>query len=197
MELDELKNAWTSVNEQLKKHEILKESIIKEMIYKKANKSLKQLFWSESIGIPLSLLLIPFIVYAYSSFGGKHIFWDITVVFTGIFCIAYFPYLMSKIYGLMQIDISGNLKNNLNFINRYSIQLKREKNLMAFMGPVFSILLTLVFIEAKADIFRWTLLICLFIFLSLYGYWSYNKFYKNNIKSIKKSLEELSELKEE
>jgi len=54
-----------------------------------------------------------------------------------------------------------------------------------------------VFIEFKADIFRWTLLICVVIFLTLYSYWSYNKFYNNNIQSIKKSLEELNELKEE
>jgi len=197
MELDELKNDWASVEERLKKQEILNENIMKEMIYKKTNKSLKQLFWSDSSGIPILLLVIPFIVYAYGKFGGKHIFWDLTVIFAGVFCIAFLPFLIYRVYGLMKIDFSENIKRNLYYINHYSIQIKLEKTIMAFFGPVMVILLSIVFIEFKADIFRWTLLICVVIFLTLYSYWSYNKFYNNNIQSIKKSLEELNELKEE
>jgi hypothetical protein len=197
MELDELKNAWVSVDERLKKQEILNESIIQEMIYKKTNKSLKQLFWSDSIGIPLLLLLFPFLVYIYGKFGGKHFFWDLTIIFTGVFCLVYLPFLIYRVSGLMKIDLSENIKTNLYYINRYSIHVKREKFAMFFFGPAMSILITLTFIEFKADASRWTLWICMFIFITLYTYWSYDKFYKNNIQSIKRNLEELEELKEE
>ena len=197
MELEELKNVWASVDERLKKQEILKECIVKEMIYTKANKSLKRLFWSDSIGIPILLLVIPLVVYAYDKFGGKHIIWDSTVIFAGIFCITFLPFLVYRVYGLMKIDLSGDLKNNLYYISRYNIQIKWEKIIMVFVGPVLAILISLMLIEAKADVSRWTLWICLFIFMTLYSYWSYNKFYNKNIQSIKKSLEELKELEEE
>ena len=196
MEWEELKNAWASVDERLKKQEILKESIIREMIYTKTNKSLKQLFWSDSIGIPLLLLVLPFIVYAYVNFGGKHIFWDVTVIFAGIFCIAYFPFLLYRVNELMKIDLYESIKNNLFYINRYNIQIKREKIIMAFIVPILFILICLVFIEAKANISWWTFLTCVMVIMALYSYWSYKKFYDKNIQSIKKGLEELKELQE-
>ena len=198
MELDELKNVWVSVDEQLKKQEILKKRIIKEMICKKTDKSLKQLFWSDSISIPILLLVIPFIVYVYVKSGGIHIIWDVTVIFAGIFCIVYLPFLVYRVYELIKIDLSENLRNNLYYINHYAIHIKREKIIMNFIGPLLLILVSLTFIEIKTDdIFFWIFWVCICIFLTLYSYWSYNKFYNKNIQSIKKSLEELKELEEE
>ena len=196
MELEELKNAWASVDERLKKQEILRESIIREMICKKTNQSLKRLLWSDGTGIPVLLLVFPVIVYVYVNFGGKQIFWDLAVIAAGVFFIAYLPFLIYRVYGLMQIDLSESIKNNLFYINRYNIQIKREKMIMTFVGPVFLILVGLVFIEAKANISLWTLWICICIFLVLYAYWSYNKFYNKHIQSIQKNLEELRELQE-
>jgi hypothetical protein len=196
MELEELKNAWVSVDERLKKQEILKGSIIKEMIYSKTDKSLKRLFWSDGISIPLGLALIPFLVYAYGKLGGKSIFWDSTIIFAGVFCITYLPFLVYRVYGLMKIDISGNIKDNLFHINQYNIWIKREKRSMAFIGPLVLILVSLNFIERKANVFLWTFWICTGIFLILYSYWSYNKFYGKNIQSIQKNLEALKELEE-
>ena len=197
MELDELKNVWASVEARLKKQEILNENVIREMIYKKTNKSLKQLFWSDSIGIPVLLFVIPVMVYAYGRYGGKHIFWDAIVIFGGVFCIAYLPFLIYRIYGLMKIDLSGNLKNNLNYINRYSIYIKREIIVMSFLSPASFILVCLMFIELKAGVVQWTFLICFSILVLFCSYWSYSKLYKKNIQSIKKSLEQLEETKEE
>jgi len=193
MELEELKNVWSSIDERLKKQESLRECIVKEMIYSKTNKSLKRLLWSDSISIPILLLVVPFIVYAYGKFGGKHIVWDSTVILAGVFVIVYFPILVYRVYGLMKIDLSGNIKNNLYYINRYSLQVNREKIFMKFFGPVLLILISLVFIEAKADAFRWVIWICLVVFVTLYSYWSYNKFYRKNIQSIQNNLEELGD----
>jgi len=196
MELEELKTAWASVDERLKKQEILKESIIKEMIYSKANKSLNKLLWDAYISILISLLFIPFIIYVYGIFGGKRIWWDSTIIFAGVFVVLYFPYLVYKTYGLNKIDISGKLKDNLFYINRYKIQTKREKIFMIILSPFIFILVCLGYVEAKANIFLWVFLICMTILTVLYGYWWYNKFDAKNIQSIQKSLEELEELKE-
>ena len=197
MELDELKNVWSSIDERLKKQEILKESIVKEMIDKKTNKSLKQLFLSDSIGIPLLLALIPVLVYAYGRFGGKHTLWDLTVIVAGIFCVIYLPVLVYRVYGLMKIDLTENIKSNLYYINRYSLQIKWEKIIMKFFIPAFYILISIVLLKVKTNIFGWVIWISLVIFVVLYGYWSYKKIYDKNIESIKKSLEEMNELKEE
>ncbi|MDH6310704.1 hypothetical protein M2451_003529 [Dysgonomonas sp. PFB1-18] len=43
MELDELKNTWTSLDERLQKQEVLKETIIKEMLRSKSGKALGRL----------------------------------------------------------------------------------------------------------------------------------------------------------
>ena len=196
MELDELKKVWLSVDERLKKQEILNECIIKEMTYKKTNKSLMRLFWSDSIGIPALLLVIPYIVYLYGKFGGKYIIWDSTIIFLGVFCVAYFPFLCYRVYGLMKIDLSGNIKSNLYFINRYSLQIKWEKIIMVFFVLVLFILGSLMLIEQKADASWWTLWICSVILVTLYSFWSYKKIYDKNIQSIRKNLEELEELKE-
>ena len=197
MDLDELKNAWASVDERLKKQEILNECIVREMTYKKTNKSLRQLFWSDSISIPVLFFVIPFIVYEYGKFGGKHIFWDSTIIVVGIICIAFLPFIVYRVYGLMKVDLFGNFKNNLYYMNRYNIQVKWDKIIMAFLGPGLAILVTLMLVEAKANAFRWTLWICGLIFVTIYSYWSYKKIYDKNIQSIRKSLDELKELKEE
>jgi len=198
MELEEMKNVWASVDERLKKQEILKECIVKEMIYKKTNKSLNILLWSELIAIPIILGIIPFIVWAYEKFGGKRVMWDIYTFYAGLFCVVYFPYLLYKAFLLIKIDLADKIKNNLLYINKFDIIIKKEKIVMSFFfGPLFIILLIPMLIEAKANVFIWILAICLIIFATLYTYWSYKKIYDKNIQSIKRNLEELNELKEE
>jgi len=196
MELEDLKSAWASIDERLKKQEILKESIIKEMIYKKANKSLKVLTWSELTSIPVFLALIPFIVWAYRKFSGTHLSWDIFILFMLLFCIAFLPFLIYKAYLLMKVDLTKNFKDNLLYVNRFNVAINREKLGMRFGGPIIGIFMIIVYIELKVDIFVWVLPGCMFIFLTLFSYWSYKKIYDKNIRSIQKNLEELEELEE-
>jgi len=172
MELEELKTVWASVDERLKKQEILKESIIREIISGKINKSLNKLFWNESISIPILLLLIPFLVHWYGKFGGKDILRDSIVIFAGVFCVVYLPILIYRIYVLMKIDVSGNIKDNLFYLNRYNNQIKREKYSMAFIVPVLYIFVSIWFLKAKANVFVWAIWICLIIFVILLSYWS-------------------------
>ena len=156
------------------------------------------LLWYELITIPVILGLIPFIVWAYGKFGGKRMMWDIYILYAGLFCVVYFPYLLYKAFLLIKMDLADKIKNNLFYINKFDIIIKKEKFVMSvFFGPLFIILTIPMLIEAKANIFLWILVICLIIFSALYAYWSYKKVYEANIQSVKKNLEELNELKEE
>ncbi|GHT68838.1 hypothetical protein AGMMS50239_34670 [Bacteroidia bacterium] len=147
MEIEDLKTIWASVDEQLKKQEVLKESLIKDMIYKKTNKSLNILLWAELPGIPVILLLLPFIVYAYQKFGGRHIMWDSMVIFCGAVCTVMLPYLIYKAYLLTKIDLSDNIRNNLLYINRFNILIKKEKTISIFFSaPVYTILILYYYI---------------------------------------------------
>ncbi len=197
MELEELKNIWVSVDERLKKQEILKERIIKEMNYKKTNKSLNVLQWSEFAGILFMLAIVSFIVWAYGKFGGRLAMWDAAVIFSFITGILYFPFLLYKAYLLIKIDLSGNLKNNLFYINKFAVFIKRERLAAQIWIPIYIIALILMIIEAKVSVFIWVFFICLLIFSALFSYWSYKKIYDKNIQSIKKGLDELKELEEE
>jgi hypothetical protein len=198
MEIEDLKTIWASVDERLKKQEVLKESLIKDMIYKKTNKSLNMLLWAELPGIPVILLLLPFIVYAYEKFGGRHTMWDSMVIFCGAVCTVMLPYLIYKAYLLTKIDLSDNIRKNLLYINRFNILIKKEKTLsIFFFAPVYTILIILMLLEAKADAFNWVLATCILILVVLYACWVYKKIYDKNIQSIQKSLETLKELEEE
>jgi len=196
MELEELKNAWASVDERLKKQEILKESIIKEMIYKKTHKSLNALQWSEFTGIPMALAIIPLIVWAYGKFGGRFLSWDIFVLYCSLFVIIWFPYLLYKAYLLIKIDLASNMKNNLFYINKLGIVIKKEKIAMSILGPLFVIGMVPMLIELKTNAFGWAFAICMVLFATLFAYWSYKKIYDKHIQSIQKNLEELKELQE-
>ncbi len=198
MELEELKNIWTSVDERLKKQEILKESIIKEMNCRKTNKSLNTLQWSEFIAIPILLAVISLIVYRYGQFGGISRVWDISVLLSLIICLVLLPYILYKAYLLMKVDLSGNIKNNLVYFNKFAIIVKKERIVFwRFFLPFCAILPIPMLIETKISIALWTTYICLVFFGVLFGYWSYKKIYNKNIQIIKKSLEELKELEEE
>ena len=196
MEWEELKNAWASVDERLKKQEILSESIIREMIYKKANKSLNALQWSEFIGIPIFLAIVPLLVWGYGKYGGKFLMWDIVVLYALLFCIVYFPYLLYKAYHLLKIDLAGSIKNNLFYINRFEIIIKKEKIAMIVLIPIFVILMVLMLIEFRTNALGWVFAVCMVIFTTLVSFWMYKKIYDKNIQSIKKGLEKMKELQE-
>jgi len=198
MELEELKNAWDSVDERLKKQELLKECIIKEMNYKKTNKSLNALQWSEFIAIPVLLAVVSLIVYKYGQFGGISRMWDISILLFFVICIILLPYLMYKAYLLIKVDLSGNIRNNLLYINKFAIIVKKERIVFwRFFLPFCVIIPIPRLIEAKISAALWTTYVCLVIFGALVGYWSYKKIYDKNIQTIKKSLEEIKELEEE
>jgi Na+/melibiose symporter-like transporter len=197
MELDELKEAWTALDNRLKRNEELKENIILEMMKSKAGKLVNRFIAMEIISVVLIPLVIPACINWLDRNLGKYLAGDICMFLAIMICTVYFMWGIFKIHGLMKFDLAKNVGNNIIYVNKYNIQLKREKKIFScFLWPVLCLLVVLYYAEIKATMFWWSLMICALIAISFLCYWLY-KIYDKNIDSILRSLDEISELKEE
>lgn len=195
MELEELKNIWSSLDDRLKKQETLKETIIKEMLKAKSDKALSRLINYELIGILVLLLIIPVIIYAFdlhTKLAGHRIFMYSMFVISIVLLL----WQVIKVYGLMHIDYTKPVNTNIHYANKYNIWIKKEKMVMLFLIPVVLIPCFYFYAVLNVNAFLWAFLICLSVGLVLYSIWSYKKLYDKNITSILKSLDDLKELEE-
>ena len=196
MELDELKKAWIALDAVSKENKSLKESIILEMTQTKIIKSVNWLLNWEMIGAVVVLLLIPFVIYAYSMFGGTFITWDILVITCFFVCVILSFWQIYKVYILMKIDSSKEVRNNIHYMNKYKILIVREKFAVTIIiGPTLAILAILTYYQMNANSYLWTFMACMIILATVVTYWSYHK-YNKNIHTILKSLNEIKELEE-
>jgi hypothetical protein len=195
MELNDLKEAWAALDNRLQRTEKLKESIILEMIKSKTGKSVNRFIIWEMFQTVVALLGIPFCVFQFDRFGGKYLAVNITLIFAVAICFFYTFWGIYKLYGLMKIDISKNVSNNIFYVNSYRIQLKRERKTTYLLWPILMILLAFTYASFKVTMPLWVFMVCLFAAMTLVIYWSY-KHYDKSIDSILKSLDEIKELKE-
>ena len=195
MELDELKEAWTALDNRLKRNEELKESIILEMMRSKAGKLVDRFVTLEVITVVVMLLILPFCVFQLDRFKGIT---NIYIIFTAIMCFVCAFWGVFKIHGLMKFDISKDVSNNIYYVNRYNRQINHyeKKFFWCFLLPAIVVFLTLSFASMKVTLNRWVLMICALLAGILFSFWSYKR-YNKNIETILKSLEEIRELKEE
>ena len=199
MELEELKTVWASVDERLKENEMLNKRMVQEMLYKKSNKSLNWLINTEIINNIVLLLTIPLCIFLYHLPVYKHLISPkilfITVIVGCIFGSTWSLYTLKKY--LLKIDFSKSIKDNMYYLNNFNIYFKRGKIISYYVIiPVLYILGIWGYFELKAPFYLWIFLVIMFI-LGIFGtYWLNKKIYDTNIQSIKKSIEELEELKE-
>ncbi|MCL2040476.1 MAG: hypothetical protein FWG84_00360 [Bacteroidales bacterium] len=192
-ELNELKNTWTVLDEQLKKNETLNKQILQTMLHKKSNKSLSKLSNTDFISAILLLLFIPFCIWLYNSlyFG---VFLSVKILsITGIaLCIIWLMWYYYKLKYLMKIDFSKNVKDNMFCVNRYEIMIKYEKIASYIQALVIAFLCAFCYYEFQVGVSLWTFLFVCMTIGAVISYWVYRKIYDINIQSIKKSLESLS-----
>jgi len=199
MELEELKNRWTVLEEQLKKNETVNKKVIHEMLHKKSNKSLSRLINTSFANLIGWLIAIPFSLWCYNLPRFENYIFPkilmIAILISAIIAVIWYYFPLNN---LLKIDFSKHLKNNLYHINKYSIMIKNEK-IFTYFGliPLYYILGVLCYYEFNAKFFYWTFLVIAFIVGVVMTYWLYKKLIDSNIQSIKQSLEELKELKEE
>ena len=199
MELNELKNTWTTLEKQLKKNETLNKQLLLEMLHKKSDKSLNRLVNMDFLSIIIYLLAIPVGIWLYrdsyySYLLSIKIFSVVVIVMAPISIIWYY----FKLEHLKKIDFSKNIKENMSCVTKYAIKVKQEKmaNYIILL-PVFYFLATFCYYEITVDVFYWTFLIVGLLIGAILTIWMYKKVYDTNIQSIKLNLEELKELEEE
>jgi hypothetical protein len=197
MELDELKNVWASLDERLNKQEQLKESIIKEMIYEKSNKSVSKLLNFEIFSITTCLLVLPIVAYLYNTLLG-------TLFMEKLFCYVMFFFLTVSIiwssmliYHLMKIDFTKNVSHNSLYINKYNVLIKKNKIAAIFIMVILYAFGIYLYAAKHVSVTLWIFLACVYVIGLIISYFAYKKLYDNNIHIIQKSLEELKELEEE
>jgi hypothetical protein len=197
MELDELKNAWTSLDERLNKQEKLKESIIREMLVAKLDKSLSRMINHGYVGIIVCLGIIPLFVWRmnqiyFGTFKTILFLLGITFAISGvILCII-------ELIKLYKIDFSKPVSNNIRLLQNHKIWLKRQ-NMGVYIVVSILIILAVIagLLSPNMELWRWVG-IAVFVCIGIAGaFWEYKHFYGKNIASILKSLEALKELEEE
>jgi len=167
MELDQIKESWTLLDSRLEKAEGLNNRIIKEMLLQKSGSLLPH--------------TTPYIVLKYYSL---------------VFICLSFIFQLHKISLLRQINLQENIIQNIKFLQRYNIFIGREKIIMLITTYLFMCMIAIILLSFKnVEIWRWIGIIFTVIgVIPLLVYWQYGRFYKSHIRSIRDSLEELSDL---
>lgn len=197
MELDELRNTWSSLNERLKKQETLKENILKEMLQSKSGKALNRLINYAYFGIVLSLICIIPMVYTVTS-----IYFGVfkTSLFISVICMLLVTVSVGiyNVIHLHKIDFTKNVNDNIRLTQSYKIRVKKQIIPIYIIAAIILIMAIIAsLLSPDMEAWRWvTLLVCLGIGI-VGGVWEYKKMYKANVESILKSLDELKELEEE
>jgi len=199
MELQEMKNVWASVDARLKENEMLNKRIVQEMLHKKSNKSLSKLANYEVFSLVLLVFALPVTIWAFNLPHLTNALFP-TITFAVILVVIVYG-IISGCYTLLRyftkIDFSKNVKENMHLVNKYNMFYRKSKLANYFIIiPVFSLLGILSYYELKAPFYLWIFLVVVLITMTIVTYWIYKKVYDTSIQSIKKSLEELEELKE-
>ena len=196
MELNDLKHTWLSLDERLKKQEILKVNILKEMLHTKSDKALNKLINFEFLGIVLTVLGIPLLIYilSYESFYPiQRVFMYFIIVYAvvGVF------FQLRKVYILLKIDFSKPISTNIRMMQRFNIQIRWEKIVSFSIIPLMALFILSPYFTEDVAMWRWIAVAAVFLAVAVITYWQYKKIYDKNIGSILKSLEELKDLEED
>jgi len=194
MELHELKNTWTVLDEQLKKNENLNFKL-QEVLLKKSDNSLQKLFDKNIFSAIVATLLLLICSYASIYSFIENDFLSMKVFYTIGAGIAIYALIRCfyEIKYLNKIDFSNSIKDNLMYIYKFEILNKRGRLIGLCIGlPILFSTMIYCFYEHTM---HHGALVGFVAGLGL-GLWLYKKIVKRNIQSIKESLEELKELKD-
>jgi len=177
MELDELKEAWTALDNHLNKKDDLKENIILDMMKRKTGKLVNKIIALEAKVIVIAFLVL--ILCIFQIYRSQGFIENIFPLFLVAVCFFHFFVGGIKIHGLMKINLSNDVGSNFNCMNRYSKQLKRERKIYLFSVLIPSILFLIIFLIAGILNSKFC-----FIYVLPFLYWSYLLGTSNNHKNI-------------
>ena len=195
MELEKLKEIWTSFDNRMQQQEGLKTAIIKEMLLSKSDKALSRLINYSYFSTLSILITIPALIWA----------WTLAYsIYNVIFPIVFVFVLLGLTAGIIQlimlhkIDFSKPVNDNIRVVQNLNILIKRYLVFSYIIAGVIIIVVlisVLIYIKNIA-LWRW-FVIGAIISVSIIGaIWEYKRMYRRNFDSILNSLEELKELEE-
>ena len=199
MELEKLKEIWTSLDNRMQQQEGLKTVIIKEMLLAKSDKALGRMINYGYLGMILLLCLVSLLIGMFTYFPIYHVDLLTPTIITALMLILLA--LAAGTIGLIKlhkIDFSKSVSYNITAINKYKVFYKRS-TLIMYLFTVLFIVFIFISLSQLPYMEPWRLVgvlssIPVGIIL---GYWEYKRMYMKNINSILNSLEELKELEEE
>ena len=199
MELEKLKEIWTTLDNRMQQQEVLKTTIIKEMLVSKSDKALSRLINYSYLGIITLLIGIPFFIWLSSAIKVfdfiKSIFIPVMIMFLLIGLI----FSIIQLIKLHKFSFSKTINQNIHLIQKLNTFNKRYYIISMVILFLFTFIsLTIVFISYAAYIayWRWIAMIAILIAGVFLCFWEYKRMYRRNFNSILKSLEELKELEE-
>ena len=197
MELNDIKNVWAQLDERLERQESLKSQIIKEMLQSKSSRSLSRLLNYEIFCLVPLVVFLPVLIYVDGRFGLSHLQHIMIYVFVGMFVLSMASQLW-KIWLLATTDLFGPIAGNIRNIQRFRIHINREKLLSLLVIPFIVIFVAEAVRVQQGGIeaWRWSAIVVALLFVAIMAVFVYKRFYKSNIDTILKSMEELKELDE-
>ena len=196
MELEKLKEIWTSLDNRMQQQEGLKTTIIKEMLISKSDKALSRLINYNYFGLVVIFTILPILVWWHS-----HAYFIAfkMPIFLLLFIMLSIG-LTSGVIVLMKlhkVDFSKPVSCNITVINKYKILYKRMTLIMCLMASLFLTLCVLnIFWRQNVEPWRWAGIISGILVGAIIGCWEYKRMGMKNINSILNNLEELKELEE-
>jgi hypothetical protein len=195
MELEKLKEIWTSLDNRIQEQEGLKAAIIKEMLIGKSDKALSRLINYGYFGIVLITSAIPLLFWAFHFFHATMK----TIIFSILFLLLIWG-LVGGVIGLIKlhaIDFSKSVSSNIAMISEYKIFYKRG-TFITYLIVALVIVLCVVdyfLLPFTMELWRWAVVLSTIPVGIAGGYWEYKRMGMKNINSIINSLKELKELK--
>ena len=195
MELEKLKEIWTSLDNRMQQQEVLKTTLIKEMLISKSDKALSRLINYSYFGLILIISMIPLMLWIWQLPGNiSNVFILIVIVFllfgiiTGII----------QLVNLHKINFSTPVNQNIYLVQKTNLFNKRISFIAYIIATILFVSVIIAMLNSPYLIqsWRWFIIITIVFVGAIAGYWEYKRMYRRNFNSILKSLEELKELEE-
>jgi len=196
MELEKLKEIWTSLDNRMQQQEGLKTVIIKEMLINKSDKALNRLINYIYFGVISGIVFLPVLIWVWTL--------SSTAMNRIVVPIVFLFFLLSIITGVIQllklhkVNFSNSIKENNRIVNKIVLFNKWILIITNITGLLLFILMIIIALTSISNVELWKM--CALIaglFIGAIGaMWEYKRVYRRNFDTILNSLEELKELEE-
>jgi len=196
MELEKLKEIWTSLDNRMQQQEGLKTVIIKEMLLNKSDKALSRLINYIYFGVISGIVFLPVLIWGWTLSSTAMSRIVVPIVF--LFFLLYIITGVIQLLKLHKVNFSNSIKENNRIVNKIVLFNKWILIITNITGLLLFILMIIIALTSISNVEPWKM--CALIaglFIGAIGaMWEYKRVYRRNFDTILNSLEELKELEE-